>query len=126
MNPGQLPLDFQPGLTACFKSLSEVCAAAVYSSRGGLSAVAADLDIAPSDLSRRLHQEAGDNRPLTVDQLDGIINSTRDMRPIYWLYEKYLQDPERTRQQSIQQLAQIMPIVQALIEQSNTPIKAVK
>lgn len=121
MKPGQLQLDFQPGLTVQFKTLTEVCAAAVYAARGGLSAVAADLDIAPSDLSRRLHNDAGENRPLTVEQFDGILNSTRDMRPVYWLIEKYLQDPEAKKNQAIEQLAQVMPIVQALIEQAGGP-----
>lgn len=121
MKPGQLQLDFQPGLTVQFKTLTEVCAAAVYASKGGVSAVAADLDIAPSDLSRRLHNDNGENRPLTVEQFDGILASTRDMRPVYWLIEKYLQDPEAKKNQAIEQLAQVMPIVQALIEQAGGP-----
>jgi hypothetical protein len=122
----QLALDFEPGLTVKFKTLTEVVAASVYGARGGLSAVAADLDVAPSDLSRRLSSENGDNRPLTVEQLDKIIASTGDMRPIYYLIEKHLQDPEATRNQAIQQLAQVMPIVQALIEQAGLPVRAVK
>jgi hypothetical protein len=112
----QLHLDFTPGLTAQFKTLSQVCAAAVYASRGGLSGVAGDLDIAPSDLCRRL-QDGGD-RPLSAEQLDGIIASTKDYRPIYWLIEKFLQDPEAKRLQAIHQLSQVMPLVQALVEQA--------
>lgn len=122
MKPGQLLLDFQPGLTVQFKSLTEVCAAAVYASRGGLSAVAADLDIAPSDLSRRLHSDAGENRPLTVEQFDGILSSTRDMRPIHWLAEKYLQDPEAKKTQAIEQVGLILPLLIALLEQSGVSV----
>ena len=116
MTTAQLSLDFQPGITAQFKSLSQVCSAVVYASRGGLSAVAADLDLAPSDLCRRLTEDG--DRPLTVDHLDAIIKSTGDMRPVYWLIERYLQDPEAKRLEAIHQLANVMPIVQALIEQS--------
>jgi len=112
----QLPLDFTPGLTAQFRSLRQVCAAAVYASRGGLGAVAADLDMAPSDLCRRLGDDS--DRPLADEHVDGIIASTRDFRPIYWLIEKYLQDPEAKRLRAIQQLADVMPTIEALIEQS--------
>lgn len=112
----QLPLDFAPGLTAQFRSLSQVCGAVVYGSRAGLSGVAADLDLAPSDLCRRLAEDG--DRPITAEHLDGIISSTKDFRPIYWLIEKYLQDPETRRNQAIHQLANLMPIVQTLIEQT--------
>ena len=123
MNTAQLSLDFTPGLTAQFKSLTQVCAAVVYASRGGLSAVAGDLDMAPSDLCRRLAEDG--DRPVTSEHVDGIIASTKDFRPIYWLIEKYLQDPEAKRMQAIQQLARAMPTIAALIEQS-TPAKARK
>ena len=116
MKTAQLALDFTPGLTAQFKSLQQVCSAVVYGSRGGLSAVAADCDLAPSDLCRRLADDG--DRPLTADQVDQIIGSTKDFRPIYWLIEKYLQDPEAKRQQAIEQLASVMPMIQALVEQS--------
>lgn len=116
MKTAQLSLDFTPGLTTQFKTLSQVCAAAVYGHRGGLGAVASDLDMAPSDLCRRLTEEH--DRPLTAEHVDGIIASTQDMRPIHWLIEKYLQDPEAKRLQAINELAQIMPMVQALVEQT--------
>lgn len=125
MTTTQLNLDFQPGLTAQFKTLTQVCAAAVYASRGGLSSVAADLDIAPSDLCRRLSEDG--DRPVTCEQVDGIVASTRDYRPIYWLIEKHLQDPEAKRMQAIHQLSQVMPLVQALLDQASPDkIKAVK
>lgn len=112
----QLSLDFTPGLTAQFKTLTQVCAAAVYASRGGLSAVAGDLDMAPSDLCRRLSEDG--DRPLTAEHVRGVIASTKDFRPIYWLVETFLQDPEAKRLQAIHELAQVMPIVQALVDQA--------
>lgn len=109
----QLTFDFTPGLTVQFKTLTQVCAATVYASKQGLSGVAADLDIAPSDLCRRLTPDG--ERPLTVEQLDQIVKSTQDFRPIYWLIERYLQDPEAKRLQAIQQLAQVMPVIEGLL-----------
>lgn len=124
MTTAQLSLDFQPGLTAQFRTLTQVCAAAVYASRGGLGAVAADLDIAPSDLCRRLSEDG--DRPLTAEQARGIVASTKDFRPIYWLVETFLQDPEAKRLQAIHQLAQVMPLVQALVEQASPMVKVAR
>lgn len=129
----QLSLSFEPGLTARHRSLEDCCAAVVHNSRAGVEGVAAHCDMAPSELSRRLnahvHGKEGEsnNRPLRVSDLIGIMEATQDFRPIYWLAEKFIRDPETTRTAAIQQLAQIMPIVQSLIEQaSEGKVRAVK
>lgn len=116
MTGRQIPLNFQPGLTSQFRSLRQVCAAAVYGCRKGLSGVAGDLDMAPSDLCRRLGEDA--DRPLTDEHVDGIVGSTKDHRPIHYLIEKHMHDPETARLQAIEHLAQMMPAIQALIEQA--------
>jgi hypothetical protein len=128
-SPDQLSLSFEPGLTAKHRRLEDCCAAVVYNHRGGLDEVAASLDMSPSEFSRRLnahvpqkeHDEKG-NRPLRVDDLVGIVAKTGDCRPIYWLIEKFLRDPEAQRTQAINQLSTLMPVIAALVEQS-APIK---
>lgn len=123
----QLNLDFSPGLTQQFPQLEDVLAAAVYGCRSGLNGVAGELDMSPSELSRRLNRNGDDSRPLRVSDMVGIIAASDDKRPIYWLIEKFLRDPESTRNQAISQLAQLMPMIQALVEQSSDgKIKAVK
>lgn len=109
----QIALDFTPGLTAQYRSLREVAAAAVYASRKGVSGVAARLDMSPTDLTKRLNADSAEPRPLRVEDLEGIIESTGDMRPIYWLIERFLRDPESAKQQAVSQLATLLP---ALIE----------
>lgn len=125
MNAGsQLALSFEPGLTAQHRTLEDCLAAVVHNFRGGVDAVAAHLDMAPSELSRRLnaHIQAkeGDasNRPLRVADLIGIVEATADYRPIYWLAEKFLRDPEAQRTAAIQQIGQLAPILAALVEQA--------
>ena len=129
----QLSLSFEPGLTARHRTLEDCCAAVVHNARAGVEGVAAHLDIAPSELSRRLnahvhkHEHEANNRPLRVGDMLGIIEATGDHRPIFWLIEKFLRDPEAQRNSAIQQLANLMPIIQTLIEQSaENKIKAVK
>jgi hypothetical protein len=84
----QLPLNFEPGLTVKFRTLEDCCAHVVHSSREGVDGVAGYLDMAPSELSRRLnahlpqHQGDTNNRPLRVGDFVGIIAKTKDLRPV--------------------------------------------
>ena len=126
--PTQLNLSFEPGLTVKHRTLEDCCSAVVYNHRGGLESVAASLDMSPSELSRRLNahahgrdQETASNRPLRVSDLVGLLEATGDLRPVYWLIEKYLRDPETQRAQAISQLALLMPQLEALLEQSGAP-----
>lgn len=120
----QLNLNFEPGLTAKFKRLEDVLLSAAINHPRGLDAVAGALDMSPSELTRRLnaHVAAKDgdasNRPLRVDDMVKIIDETRDYRPVFWLIERFLRDPEAQRTQAIHQLAAMMPLVQNLLEQS--------
>lgn len=114
----QTSFDFTPGLTVQFGTLREVCAAAVYGSRGNLKAVAADLDVSPSLLSRMLTREQSDPRKLDIDDLVAIISSTGDTRPVQWLIEKFLHDPNQQRAMAVAQLAQILPAIAELVRQA--------
>ncbi len=111
-------LTFEPGLTARFRSLREVTAHSVYSSRRGLSAVAADLDMSPSELTKRLNADSAEPRPMRVDDLEAIIQSTGDATPIYWLVEKYLRDPDAVRNQATAQIAVLLPALLELAKQA--------
>lgn len=119
----QLSLNYDGGITAQFRTLTEVCAAAVYASRKGLSGVAGDLDMSPSDLQRRLNP-VDDSRPLTAEHADGIVLSTGDKRPVFWLIERHLQDPESRKAQAVEQLAALMPMLLELADQAGLKGKA--
>lgn len=124
----QLSLSFEPGLTARFATIEDCVAHVVHTCRLGVDGVAAKLDMAPSELSRRLNAHTaakeGDvsNRPLRVDDVIRIVEATNDDRPLYWWIEKRLRDPEATRAAAIQQLAVTLPMVQALVEQAGIEI----
>lgn len=126
----QLALDFEVGLTARFRRLEDCINHTVLNYTKGMEAVAAALDQSPSELSRRLNahlaQKEGDvnNRPLRVADMVGTMEETKDYRPIFWLVERFMRDPEVQRTQAIHQLAQVMPYVTALIEQAGIQAKA--
>lgn len=122
----QLSLDFSPGLTAQFPEWEDVLNASVYGCRKGLNGVAGDLDMSPSELSKRLNRNADENRPLRVQDAVRIVESTGDLRPVYWLIERFLRDPTARKEQAINQLADLLPTMIALVEQSGVDMSAKK
>lgn len=95
---GQIEIDFTVGITEAYPTLMDVVRAACDPSTSGRQrkAVAADLDVSPSELSRSIG-EAGD-RPLKVDDLSRLLDVIPKSRHlvIEWLIEKYL-DSATTR-----------------------------
>jgi hypothetical protein len=128
----QLALNFEVGLTTRFRRLEDCINHTVLNYSKGMEAVASALDQSPSELSRRLNahlaQKEGEanNRPLRVSDMVGTLEETKDYRPIFWLIEKFLRDPEVQRTQAIHELSKVMPYVQALIEQAGIQAKAAK
>lgn len=115
----QHSFDFTPGLTVQFPHLRDLLASVVYGSRGGLKGVAGDLDCSPSELSRMLNRANQDDpRKLDVEDFVRILGSTADNRPVQWLVEKFLNNPEQQRAMAAAQLAQLMPALLELAAQA--------
>lgn len=114
----QTAFDFTPGLTVQFAHLRDVVAASVYGCRSGLKGVAADLDVSPSELSRMLNRDQDDPRKLDVEDFVGVIRSTGDTRPVQWLIETFLHNPEQQRAMAAAQLAQVLPAIVELAKQA--------
>lgn len=114
----QIDLDFEGGLTQRFRSLTEVCAAAVYGGRGGLGGVASELDMSPSELSKRLNVDkaATDPRPLHADHVAAIVKATGDQRPVLYLVEMFLTDRETRKRVAVNQLTKLLPELQTLLK----------
>jgi hypothetical protein len=83
----QMTLDFEGGLCDRFQSLRECIATGVY--RRGIGAVAIDLDQAPGNLSVQL--SADQSRHFSVDSLEKYIETSKDLTPIYYLIEKFVE-----------------------------------
>lgn len=128
----QLPLNFEVGLTTRFRRLEDCINHTVLNYQKGMEAVAGALDQSPSELSRRLNahlaakEGEANNRPLRVADMVGTLEETKDFRPIFWLIERFLRDPEVQRTQAIHDLAKVMPYVQALIEQAGIQVKVAR
>ncbi len=103
----QMTLQLDAALTERFSSLLECLAAGVY--RRGLKRTAADLDLAPGNLSVAL---AGDGaRHFGVDHLERYVAVTGDKTPIYYLVAKYLGGEAAAGEQA---LATVLALLQEL------------
>ena len=51
--------------------------------------VAADMDLSPSELTRKLSENPNDPRNFTTDDLEKYLATQRDMSPVYYLLDKY-------------------------------------
>lgn len=114
----QLTLQFTEGLSTRYRTLHECLAVSVHRSRKPMKEIAADCDLSPSELSRRLNQHPDDPRTLGVDLMVQIMRSTGDLLPLHWLAETFLQDEDVTRRAAVDQIAAMLPVLQSLIEQA--------
>lgn len=117
-------LDLTLSLTARYPKLRDLLTVVVYGCRGGLQAVAGDLDHSPSELSKMLNREHDDVRKLDVEDLVGIIASTGDTRPVQWLVEKFMTDPAVRHREATEQLARMLPAIAELLAQAGVSTPA--
>lgn len=95
----QVTLDFTPGLSGGYASCRGFVASRVRELGRPQKAIAADLDMAPSQLTRKLAQAPGDSARFTLDDLEAYMERTGDTDPILYLADKYLRraDPADLR-----------------------------
>ncbi|MCU1114375.1 hypothetical protein JAK74_11250 [Stenotrophomonas maltophilia] len=99
-----LQITYEDGLTRN-ATLRDHMASMVH--RGaGLTAVAGQLDMAPSKLSEKLAgcDSGGKPRGLSIDDLERYIQTTKDVTPVHYLIERYLITPEAATAEALAEL----------------------
>jgi len=86
----QLTLDFEAGLSKCYASGRELIQALVHQQNKLQKAIAADMDLAPSQLTRKLAQSPNDSARFTLDDAETWMNVTQDYRLIEYYIDRYL------------------------------------
>lgn len=118
----QLTLNFEPALPDRFPSLRAFVAHRSAVVAKPMKAVAADMDMAPSTLSRKLNPAEGDTQRFNLDDLEAWLHSTGDAAAVVeYLAAKYL-DSDTARQQRvvasaealIAQLSAVLPQLKAV------------
>lgn len=97
----QLTLDFEPAIAERFSSLRAFISFRVQELRLNAKTLAADMDLSPSVLSRKLNPGEADSQRLNVDDLEAYIRTTRDTSPITYLASKFLDSDESRRLRAI-------------------------
>ena len=128
----QLSIPLDAGLLQQFPEFRDVVRASVYSCGRAFKAVAADLDMSVSELSRKLTDNPADPVHFPLHRLPDLIRSTGDKRPVMWLVETFLDDPAARRQSAVDRIASMLPELSALLKdakdvrENETSIRQVK
>jgi hypothetical protein len=110
----QFELDFEGGLTQRYPEFIDCVRASVYGCGRQFKAIASDLDLSPSELSRKLSDQTDTH--FAMRRLPELMEATKDYSPIFWLVEKYCDDPESKRRKSVARLEQMLPELQRLLK----------
>lgn len=115
-NPLQVELRLEPGLLDEYPDFRDVVKASVYSCGRAFKAIAADLDMSVSELSRKLNDNPNDPVHFPLHRLPDLIQATSDMRPIYWLVERFIEDEASKRKRAVNELSKLLPHIQAALK----------
>lgn len=91
--PSQLTLNFEPSLPETFGSLREYVAFRVQELKLNAKTLAADMDLSPTVLSRKLKPGDGDTSRFTLEDLEAYIKATNDTAPLEYLAAKFMDTP---------------------------------
>lgn len=105
----QIVLNFEMGVIDAYETCREYLAARIpqlaIEQKKFQKVIAADMDLSPSSLTRKLAQAPGDTQRLTLDDFERYIQVTGDKKPILYLVEKYLTETDETElRKQIEQL----------------------
>src|SRR6478735_1219907 len=94
----QLTLNFEPSLPERFTMLRAYIAHRSTVQQKSQKTIAADMDMSPSTLSRKLNPADGDTQRFNLDDLEGYIESTGDVGAVSeYLAAKYMDNDEARR-----------------------------
>lgn len=112
----QLEIELEGAMLDEFPDFMDAVRASVYGCGRPFKAIAADLDMSVSELSRRLARNANDPIPFPLDRLPDLVRATGDKRPVHWLVESFIEDRESKRKRAIDELERLIPLVQRAVK----------
>lgn len=116
----QLTLNFEPGLVDMYGTLRAFMAHRVQVQNKPAKTIAADMDMSPSILSRKLSPSEGDTQRFNIDDLENYIQATGDTACIGYLAAKYLDNDtarlSRMLAKAEQQVAELSTTIASLRE----------
>ncbi|MGC4396017.1 hypothetical protein [Hydrogenophaga sp. T2] len=112
----QLTLNLEPSTAERFPTLRAFIAHRAAVTSKHLKVQAADLDMAPSTLSRKLNPADGDTQRFNVDDLEAWLASTGEAAAVIeYLASKFMDSDEARRARALSRVEQTMKELAALI-----------
>lgn len=112
----QLTLNLEPSTAERFPTLRAFIAHRAAVTSKHLKVQAADLDMAPSTLSRKLNPADGDTQRFNVDDLEAWLASTGEAASVIeYLASKFMDSDEARRARALARFEQTMNELAALI-----------
>jgi hypothetical protein len=113
----QLTLNFEPGLPERHPTLRGFIAHRASATAKALKAQAADMDVAPSTLSRKLNPAEGDTQRFNLDDLEAWLSSTGEAPSVIeYLAAKYLDNDTARRARALAKVEGLLPELAMLVQ----------
>lgn len=118
INPSvaQMTFNFEPSLADRWPTLRQYIAHRAAVQNKHMKVIAADMDMSPSVLSRKLNPSEGDTQRLNVDDLEGYIQSTGDVDSVIeYLMAKYKDSDDARKARTLAKVESMLPELAALL-----------
>ena len=116
LSTSQLTFNFEPSLPERWSSLRAYLAHRAQLQNKPLKVIAADMDMSPSTLSRKMNPADGDTQRFNLDDLEGYIQSTGDVDSVIeYLAAKYKDSDEARKARVINKVESMLPELAALL-----------
>lgn len=112
----QMTLHFEPALAERFPTLRDYVAHRVMLHAKPAKSIAADMDMSPSTLSRKLHPADGDTQRFNCDDLEAYLAATGDAAAVIeYLAAKFLDSDEQRRARVLARVEGLLPELTAAL-----------
>jgi hypothetical protein len=116
----QLTLNFEPALPDRFPTLRKYVAHRVHVNQKSAKTIAADMDMSPSLLSRKLtagdHPDDKDTQRFNCDDLEEYLKSSGDAPAVIeYLAAKYMDTPEARKARTLARVESLLPELMAMV-----------
>jgi hypothetical protein len=120
--PAQMTLSFEPSLVDRFPTLRHYVAHRSNLTAKAQKVQAADMDMAPSTLTRKLNPADGDTQRFNLDDLEAWLKSTGEASAVIeYLAAKYMDTPEARRARLLARLEGLVPDLLASLASLKEP-----
>jgi len=112
----QMTFNFEPSIAERWPSLRSYIAHKAAMQQKHLKVIAADMDISPSMLTRKLNPGDGDTQRFNLDDLEAYIQSTGDVDSVIeYLAAKYKDSDEQRKARTLAKVESMIPELASLL-----------